>query len=149
MTVGPAKYPHGSGKNPHAYVRPGPQKNEPFRLSRNFVGQDSLWEWRKKIANGIKPGKTDFKKNGHLIQYDHDGTTALSEWDFEGAWISEWIIDPDLDAFGNEILKEQLVVVADVIQHKYGGGPGSPPTRDPIPYTNNKFRVDIEGAAID
>jgi phage tail-like protein len=150
-TVAPAKYPHGSSKSPNAHVRPGVQKNEPFRLSRNFVGRDPLWQWRKTIADGIKAGRTDYKRTGSIVQYDHDGTTALAEWDFEGAWISEWIIDPDLDAAGNEILKEQIVVVADVIHQKDGGrgGSGRGPTRDRLPYTNNKFRVDIEGAAIE
>ena len=100
-TVAPAPNPQGSGKNPHAYARPGKQTNEPFRLSRNFVGRDPLWQWRRKIVEGIKPGKSDFKKTGSLTQFDHDGRTVLSEWDFEGAWIAEWNIDPDLDAFGN------------------------------------------------
>jgi len=129
-TVTPAKYPHGSGKNPNAYARPGNQTNEPFRFSRNFIGSDPLWDWRKKIANGIKAGNNDFKKTGHLIQYDHDGRTALAEWDFEGAWITEWNIDPDLDAAGNEILKEQIVLVADVIVQKEGGAEdGAPPAK--------------------
>ena len=150
-TVAPASYAHGKGKekgtnNPNAYLRPGLQTNEPFRLSRNFIGRDPLWQWRKKIADGIKANQTDYKKTGNITQYDHDGTTALAEWDFEGAWISEWVIDPDLDAAGNEILKEQIVVVADVIIAKMGGGAGRQPTRDPLPYANNKFRVDIEGA---
>ena len=150
-TVAPASYAHGKGKekgsnNPNAYLRPGLQTNEPFRLSRNFIGRDPLWQWRKKIVDGIKANQTDYKKTGNLTQYDHDGTTALAEWDFEGAWISEWVIDPDLDAAGNEILKEQIVVVADVLVAKSGGGGGSRgPTRHPVPYANNKFRVDIEG----
>ena len=147
-TVAPASYAHGKGNNnhnPNAYLRPGLQTNEPFRLSRNFIGRDPLWQWRKKIVDGIKAGQTDYKKTGNLTQYDHDGKTALAEWDFEGAWISEWVIDPDLDAAGNEILKEQIVVVADVIIAKMGGGGASQPTRDPLPYANNKFRVDIEG----
>jgi phage tail-like protein len=155
-TVAPATYAHGKGKekgsnNPHAYVRPGLQTNEPFRLSRNFIGYDPLWQWRKKIVDGIKAGQTDYKKTGNLTQYDHDGTTVLAEWDFEGAWISEWVIDPDLDAAGNEILKEQIVVVADVLVAKLGGGGGGSrgPTRHPLPYANNKFRVDIEGRAIE
>jgi phage tail-like protein len=149
-TVALAPYPHGKGPNPNAFARPGKQKNEPFRLSRNFVGRDPLWVWRKTIMDGINPKKSDYKKTGHLIQFDHDGTTALAEWDFEGAWIAEWNIDPDLDAFGNEILKEQIVVVADVIVAKDGGGGGGGrPTRDRLPYANNKFRVDIEGRAID
>jgi phage tail-like protein len=148
-TVTPAKYPHGSGKNPNAYARPGNQTNEPFRFSRNFIGSDPLWDWRKKIANGIKAGNNDFKKTGHLIQYDHDGRTALAEWDFEGAWITEWNIDPDLDAAGNEILKEQIVLVADVIVQKEGGAEGRSPTREDTPFTNNKFRVDVEGRGIE
>jgi len=153
-TVAPASYAHGKGAgkgshNPNAYARPGLQTNEPFKVSRNFVGRDPLWQWRKKIVDGIKAGQTDYKKTGNLTQYDHDGKTALAEWDFEGAWISEWIIDPDLDAFGNETLKEQIVVVADVIVSKLGGGAGRAPTRDPIPYANNKFRLDVEGRAID
>jgi phage tail-like protein len=145
-TVAPASYAHGKAKNnhnPNAYLRPGLRTNEPFRLSRNFIGYDSLWEWRKKIVDGVIVRKT-----GHLTQYDHDGTTALAEWDFDGAWISEWVIDPDLDAAGNEILKEQIVVVADIVVAKVGGGGGGSrgPTRHPVPYANNKFRVDIEGA---
>jgi phage tail-like protein len=150
-TVAPASYAHGGGKNPNAYARPGLQTNEPFRLSRNFIGHDPLWQWRKKIVDGIKAGQTDYKKTGNLTQYDHDGATIMAEWDFEGAWIAEWIIDPDLDASGNEVLKEQIVVVADVIIGKGGGGSGGSrgPTRHPLPYANNKFRVDIEGRAID
>lgn len=148
-TVAPAPNPQGSGKNPHAYARPGKQTNEPFRLSRNFVGRDPLWQWRRKIVEGIKPGKSDFKKTGSLTQFDHDGRTVLSEWDFEGAWIAEWNIDPDLDAFGNEVLKEQIVVVADVVTRKVGGGGGPGPAQDRRPYPNNKFRLDIEGKGID
>jgi phage tail-like protein len=150
-TVAPATYAHGKGKNPHSYVRPGVQTNEPFRISRNFARRDRLWGWRKKIVDGITPGKDDYKKTGRLTQYDHDGTTVIAEWDFEGAWISEWIIDPDLDAFGNELLKEQIVLVADVIVRKEGGGGGGGrgPRQDGLPFTNSKFRVDIEGRGVD
>jgi phage tail-like protein len=115
-TVTPIQYREATGTL-DTLARPGTQANEPFTLTRNLVSKDAFWDWRKAIMDGVNTGSAaSYKKSGSVTQYDHDGSSVIARWHFKDAFISERKIDPDLDGGGNEILKERITMVADVIE---------------------------------
>jgi len=115
-TVTPIQYREATGTL-DVLARPGTQANDPFTLTRNLVNKDQFWDWRKAITDGVNTGNaSSYKKSGTITQYDHDGTSVIGRWNFKDAFLSEWKIDPDLDGSGNEILKEKITMVADVVE---------------------------------
>jgi phage tail-like protein len=83
---------------------PGLTNYSPITLKRGLVIDRSLWEWRKKIADG----QID-RRNGAIILLAPDGTDA-ARWTFRNGWPSKWI-GPDLNARSNDVAIETLEIV--------------------------------------
>jgi phage tail-like protein len=83
---------------------PGLTKYSPITLKRGLVIDRSLWEWRKRVADGDVD-----RRNGSVILLSADGK-EIARWTFEQGWPSKWQ-GPELNAQGNDIAIETLEIV--------------------------------------
>jgi phage tail-like protein len=92
------------GGDPHVRLIPGLTTYSPITLKRGLVVDRSLWEWRKRVADGLVD-----RRNGSVTLLTADGK-EVARWTFQDGWPSKWL-GPDLNAQKNEVAIETLEIV--------------------------------------
>lgn len=87
----------------------GLNKYSNITLRSGMTDDWELWEWKQKAADG-KPAR----RNGSIVVMNEAGEEVL-RWNFEGAWPTQWT-GPSLNAMGNEVAIETLVLAVERVQ---------------------------------
>ena len=101
------------GENGAQIVRkiPGRLTWGDIELSRGVTANLDLWEWRKKVENGlVNEARTD----GSIVMYDQEGT-EVARFNFERGWPSS-ISSGDLGADSEDVVVESLTIVHEYIE---------------------------------
>lgn len=97
---------HRDGSDPDIIRKiPGHLKYSNIVLKRGITNDPSLWQWRRMVEMG---NVADARTNGKLTLLERGSPVAT--WRFVRAWPSK-ISGPQLEADGNEIAIEELVIV--------------------------------------
>jgi phage tail-like protein len=83
---------------------PGLTRYSPITLKRGITSDRSLWEWRKRVADGLVD-----RRNGSVILLSADGKDVI-RWTFENGWPSKWE-GPALNGQSNDVAIETLEIV--------------------------------------
>jgi phage tail-like protein len=82
---------------------PGMLRFSNITLKRGLTDDASLWEWRRKAAEG----KVE-RRNGSIVVLDETGAEKL-RWNFSEGWPMKWV-GPSFNAAGNEVAIETLEI---------------------------------------
>jgi len=89
---------------------PGRLKWGDITLKRGITAQMDIWEWRKKVEDGMVD---DARTNGSIIMLDQE-LTPVAQWDFENAWPSK-VSGPQVQSDSNNFGVEELTIVHEYI----------------------------------
>jgi phage tail-like protein len=89
--------------------RPGRTKYSNITLKRGFVNDPALWEWRKKVIDGVVE-----RKSGSVILCADDGTEVV-RYNFFEAWPSKWK-GFTLDGKGDDVTVEEVELAVEKIE---------------------------------
>jgi phage tail-like protein len=83
----------------------GPSKSANLVLTKGFVSDPSLYQWRDEIAS---PGGNKIaRRNGSIVALAADGKTEVGRWNFQKAWPVRWEMS-DFDSSTGQALCEIL-----------------------------------------
>lgn len=82
---------------------PGLKKVMPIALKRGYTDSIELWEWRKKVLDGVTE-----RQSGSIVLLDEARQPVL-RWNFREGWPSKWE-GPSLNAKNNEVAIEALEI---------------------------------------
>jgi phage tail-like protein len=99
----PIEYREGGEGSLSTRKLPGLVKYSNITLKNGITDDQSLWDWRKKVAEG----KID-RKNGSIVLMD-DELTEVMRWNFRDGWPTKWT-GPTFNASGSEIAVETLEI---------------------------------------
>jgi phage tail-like protein len=106
---------HRSGGDPST-VRPAPgqSKHEPITLERGVTHDTEFEKWSNKVWNlgsglGSEVSLGDFRKDIRLELLNESGQVAKA-WNIYRCWVSEYSSLGELDANGNAVVFESLVL---------------------------------------
>ena len=93
------------GREPQGTVRklPGLVKYNNILLKRGWTQDKSLWEWRKKVIDGVT-----LRTTGSIILLDESRKVAL-QWTFREGWPVKWE-GPALNGKTTEVAIETLEI---------------------------------------
>lgn len=86
--------------------RPGRTHYSNIILYRGVSMDDSLWQWRKEVIDGLVP-----YRDGSIILLN-ESYEPVVRYNFTGGWPCRWK-SSGLDALGNETVIEELEIVID------------------------------------
>lgn len=89
---------------------PGRLKWGDITLKRGITDDMDIWEWRKKVEDGMVD---DARTNGSIIMLDQE-LTPVAQWDFENAWPSK-VSGPQVQSDSNNFGVEELTIVHEYI----------------------------------
>ena len=89
--------------------RPGRTKYSNVTLKRGFVNDPALWEWRKKVIDGVVE-----RKSGSVILCADDGSEVV-RYNFFEAWPSKWK-GFTLDGKGDDVTVEEVELAVEKIE---------------------------------
>jgi phage tail-like protein len=89
--------------------RPGRTKYANVVLKRGYIATDELWQWRKKVIDGVVE-----RKSGSIILCGDDGSEIMRYNFFEG-WPSKWK-GFSLDGKGTDVNVEELELAVEKIE---------------------------------
>lgn len=99
------EYRNGNEANPATpHKLPGIVRYGDLVLKRGVTDNTALFEWFKQVLDGDIE-----RKNMSVILYDNK-SEEVARWIFFAAWPRKYI-GPDLDALGNEIAIEEIIIV--------------------------------------
>jgi phage tail-like protein len=84
---------------------PGSLKWNDLTLERRADNSKALWEWHKQVEDGDIDGA---RRDGSIVIKDSQ-KKEVARWNFERGWPCKWS-GPELDASGNEIATEKIVI---------------------------------------
>ena len=99
----PIEYREGGEGSLSTRKLPGLVKYSNITLKNGITDDQSLWDWRKKVADG----KIE-RKNGSIVLMD-DERTEVMRWNFRDGWPTKWT-GPTFNASGSEIAVETLEI---------------------------------------
>src|SRR5262245_48437497 len=73
------------GNEARMHKRPGKTNYTNIILRRGNLQTPELWEWRKKVVQGLTE-----RKSGSIIMLADDGTTEVGRYNFFEAWPCRW-----------------------------------------------------------
>ncbi|MCO6440146.1 MAG: phage tail protein [Nitrococcus mobilis] len=85
-----------------------------YGMSRSM----QLWHWMQASVTG-----TVERRNVSVVMFGHDGATEVMRWNLRNAWPRSWRGAP-LDALGNQVAVETLVLVFEELERVPAGGGG-------------------------
>jgi phage tail-like protein len=88
---------------------PGLHKVGDITLKRGVTKSAELWEWHKNIVNGVSD-----RRSGTIVLLDDDGSDVV-RWRFVDGFPRKYA-GPDLNATGNEVAIETLVICCERIE---------------------------------
>lgn len=89
---------------------PGRLKWGDITLKRGITAQMDIWQWRKKVEDGLVDTA---RTNGSIIMLDQE-LTPVAQWDFENAWPSK-VSGPQVQSDSNNYGVEELTIVHEYI----------------------------------
>lgn len=89
--------------------RPGRTKYSNVVFKRGYVNTDELWQWRKKVIDGVVE-----RKSGSVILCADDGSEIMRYNFFEG-WPCKWK-GFSLDGKGNDVTVEEIELAVEKIE---------------------------------
>jgi phage tail-like protein len=89
--------------------RPGRTKYANLVLKRGYINNDELWQWRKKVIDGLVE-----RKSGSVILCADDGTEIMRYNFFEG-WPSKWK-GFTLDGKGTDVNVEEIELAVEKVE---------------------------------
>lgn len=90
--------------------RPGRTKYSNITLKRGYINTTELWDWRKKVIDGVIE-----RKSGSVILVADDGQTEIMRYNFFEAWPSKWK-GFTLDGKGADVNVEELELAVEKIE---------------------------------
>ncbi len=90
--------------------RPGRTKYSNITLKRGYVTSPELWEWRKKVINGLIE-----RKSGSIILLGDDSQKEWARYNFYEAWPCKWK-GFTLDGKGTDINVEEIELAVEKIE---------------------------------
>ena len=94
--------------------RPGRTKYSNVVFKRGYVNTDELWQWRKRVIDGVVE-----RKSGSVILCADDGSEIMRYNFFEG-WPCKWK-GFSLDGKGTDVAVEELEFVVERWERIQGG----------------------------
>ena len=89
-----------------------------YGMSRSM----QLWQWMQASIAG-----TVERRNVSVVMFGHDGATEVMRWNLRNAWPRSWRGAP-LDALGNQVAVETLVLVFEELERVPASGGGGSTT---------------------
>lgn len=89
--------------------RPGRTKYSNVVLKRGYINNDELWQWRKKVIDGLVE-----RKSGSVILCDDDGSEIM-RYNFFESWPYKWK-GFTLDGKGTDVNVEELELAVEKIE---------------------------------
>jgi phage tail-like protein len=89
--------------------RPGRTKYSNVVFKRGYVNTDELWQWRKRVIDGVVE-----RKSGSVILCADDGSEIMRYNFFEG-WPCKWK-GFSLDGKGNDVTVEEIELAVEKIE---------------------------------
>jgi phage tail-like protein len=89
--------------------RPGRTKYSNITLKRGYINTTELWDWRKKVIDGLVE-----RKAGSVILCADDGTEVM-RYNFFEAWPSKWK-GFTLDGKGTDVNVEEIELAVEKIE---------------------------------
>jgi phage tail-like protein len=83
----------------------GPSKAANLVLTKGFVSDPALFQWRDEIASSGT--KKIARRNGSIVALAADGKTEVGRWNFQKAWPVRWEMS-DFDSSTGQALCEIL-----------------------------------------
>ncbi|MCG5501141.1 phage tail protein [Ectothiorhodospira lacustris] len=97
---------------------PGRVEYSDLTLRYGMTSSTQLWEWMESsIAGNVD------RRHVSVILYGHDGATEVTRWNLRNAWPRSWRGTP-LDALGNQVAVESLVLVFEEFERVVAAGGG-------------------------
>jgi len=90
--------------------RPGRTKYSNITLKRGYVTSPELWEWRKKVINGLIE-----RKSGSIILLGDDSQKEWARYNFYEGWPCKWK-GFTLDGKGTDINVEEIELAVEKIE---------------------------------
>ena len=91
--------------------RPGRTKFSNIVLKRGYVATEELWEWRKKVMDGVVE-----RKSGSVILCD-DTNEPICRYNFFEAWPCKWK-GFTLDGKGTDAMVEEMEICVERIERE-------------------------------
>ncbi|MGD9081398.1 MAG: phage tail protein [Desulfobacterales bacterium] len=88
---------------------PGLRKYTNIALKRGYTDSKELWDWRKKVIDGLTE-----RKPGSITLLDEARNPALT-WNFREGWPSKWE-GPTFNAKNNEVAIETLEIAVEGLE---------------------------------
>lgn len=85
---------------------PGLKKFTNISLKRGFTATDDLWQWRKKVMDGVTE-----RKSGTIVLLNEAREQAI-KWTFREGWPSKWE-GPAFNAKTSEVAIESLEIACE------------------------------------
>ncbi|WP_347329656.1 phage tail protein [Marinimicrobium locisalis] len=117
VDVEPIKYREGGAKQ-LVHSLPGQVKYADVTLRYGMTKSGQLWDWMQKSIKG-----TVDRRNVSIIMYGHDGATEVVRWNLRNCWPRRWR-GAALDALGNQVAVETLVLVFEEFERVAAGANG-------------------------
>ncbi|NUN13935.1 MAG: phage tail protein [Myxococcales bacterium] len=89
--------------------RPGRTKYSNITLKRGYINNDELWQWRKKVIEGVIE-----RKSGSVILCGDDGSEVM-RYNFFEAWPCKWK-GFSLDGKGTDVNVEEVELAVEKIE---------------------------------
>lgn len=89
--------------------RPGRTKYANVTLKRGYINNDELWQWRKKVIEGVIE-----RKSGSVILCGDDGSEVM-RYNFFEAWPCKWK-GFSLDGKGTDVNVEEVELAVEKIE---------------------------------
>jgi phage tail-like protein len=124
---------HRSGGDPSTVRHsPGQSKSEPITLERGVTHDTEFEKWSNKVWNlgsglGSEVSLGDFRKDIQILLLNEAGQVAKA-WNCYRCWVSEFTSLGELDANGNAVVFETLVLVNEGWERDYDVTEPSEPT---------------------
>ena len=89
--------------------RPGRTKYSNVSLKRGYINTDELWQWRKKVIDGVLE-----RKSGSIILCADDGSEVM-RYNFYEGWPCKWK-GFSLDGKGTDVNVEEIELAVEKIE---------------------------------
>ena len=96
--------------------KPGRTTYSDIVLTRGFTKDDSLWQWRKNIEDGIID-----RRSGTITCLANDMNTINAQYNFYEGWPSAWKV-PAVDADKSAAAVEELTISVEKTERVNGSG---------------------------
>jgi phage tail-like protein len=102
-------YREGTDVPLHVRKLTGLRKFANIALKRGFTDNTELWDWYKKVLNGVPD-----RRDGAIVLQDEEHQEVL-RWNFENGWICKWE-GPSMNATSNDVAIESIEICVERVE---------------------------------